>query len=58
QPLDVDYTKEAHAKEFLRRYNDDYARLSNRYVVADWNYNTNLTKENSDKAVSSPFEIT
>lgn len=44
-------TDEAAAREFLDQYNTEYADLVNLYVIADWNYNTNLTDENADAAV-------
>jgi len=40
------------AKRFLEDYNKEYGRLFNLYIVADWDYNTNLTEENFQAVVS------
>lgn len=44
-------TDEEAAQAFLEQYNALYADLANKYVLADWTYNTNLTDENADAAV-------
>ncbi|CAG7824117.1 unnamed protein product, partial [Allacma fusca] len=45
-----DFRNASHAKEFLRLYNDEYAKVFNKVTSVDWTYNTNLTEENSGKA--------
>jgi len=39
--------KEEEAKKFLAEYNREYGKLLNLQTIADWNYNTNITKENA-----------
>jgi len=43
---------ETEAIAFLARYNEEISRLLHRSTIAEWNYNTNLTEENMDAAVS------
>ena len=45
-------SNEADAVAFLEKYNDEYAVLLNEYVIASWNYETNLTSENAAIVVS------
>jgi len=39
--------KEEEAKKFLAEYNREYGKLLNLQTLADWNYKTNITKENA-----------
>ena len=41
-------TNEDEAQAFLSRYNAEYGVLLNRYVIASWNYETNLTDANAE----------
>jgi len=43
---------ENEAKAFLDTYNKDYAPLLNKFTVATWNWETNLTDHNADIVVS------
>ena len=43
---------ENEAKAFLASYNKEYAPLLNRFTVATWNWETNLTDYNANIAVS------
>lgn len=45
-------TDENEAVEFLRQYNEGLSKMANAYSLADWAYNTNVTQENGEKAVS------
>ncbi len=45
-------TNEADAIAFLEKYNNEYGVLLNEYVIASWNYETNLTSENAAVLVS------
>ncbi|XP_069553989.1 angiotensin-converting enzyme 2 [Brachyistius frenatus] len=40
---------ENRAREFLQRFNDEASDKMYEYSLASWAYNTNITKENSDK---------
>lgn len=40
------------AKEFLQRFDEEATRRMYQYSLASWAYNTNITKENSEKLVS------
>jgi len=44
-------TNENEAKAFLEEYNTKYGALLNAYVIAAWNYETNLTDENANQIV-------
>ena len=48
-------SNEADAVAFLEKYNDEYAVLLNEYVIASWNYETNITDENLNVLV--PFHL-
>lgn len=43
---------ENNAKEFLQKFSEDATRNIYQYSLASWAYNTNITKENSEKLVS------
>lgn len=40
------------AKEFLQRFDVEATERMYQYSLASWAYNTNITKENSDKLVN------
>lgn len=40
------------AKEFLQKFDEEATRGMYQYSLASWAYNTNISKENSDKLVS------
>lgn len=40
------------AREFLQRFDEEATRRMYEYSLASWAYNTNITKENSEKLVS------
>ena len=44
-------TNEDEAKAFLDEYNTKYGALVNGAVIAQWNYETNLTDENANQLV-------
>lgn len=44
---------ENNANEFLQRFDVEATERIYQYSLASWAYNTNITKENSDKLVSS-----
>lgn len=44
-------TNEADAIAFLDQYNAEFPPILNRYVIASWNYETNLTDENANAVV-------
>ena len=44
-------TNENEAKAFLEEYNTKYGALLNAYVIAAWNYETNLTDANANQIV-------
>ena len=46
---------EGEAQAFLDKYNAEYGDLLNRYTIASWNYETNLTDENAAVVVGSFF---
>lgn len=48
---------EEDAIRFLEDYNRDLENYTNIAVLADWEYNTNLTEENAQRAVSVFFCI-
>lgn len=43
---------ENNAREFLERFDEAATQKMYQYSLASWAYNTNITKENSDKLVS------
>lgn len=43
---------ENNAKEFLLKFSEEASRNIYQYSLASWAYNTNITKENSEKLVS------
>ena len=43
---------ETQAKEFLQRFDEEATKLVYQSSLAQWAYNTNITKENADKMVS------
>lgn len=43
---------EKNATEFLKRFDEEATPRMYQYSLASWAYNTNITKENSDKLVS------
>ena len=43
---------ETEAKEFLKGFDENATRLMYQYSLASWEYNTNITQENSDELVS------
>lgn len=45
-------TVEDSAKEFLKKFDEDASRIMYQYSLASWEYNTNISTENSDKLVS------
>ncbi|KAK3509880.1 hypothetical protein QTP70_018499, partial [Hemibagrus guttatus] len=42
-------TVEDRAKEFLKKFDEEASRIMYQYSLASWEYNTNITTENSDK---------
>ncbi|CAL8110835.1 unnamed protein product [Orchesella dallaii] len=44
---------EKEAKDFLRVYNEKILKLWNDQDIVDWNYRTNVTKENSDANIAA-----
>ncbi len=40
------------ARDFLQQFDKNATALIYQYSLASWAYNTNITKENSDKVVS------
>jgi len=50
-------TNEDEAIEFLNRYNSEYAVLLNKYVLADWDYNTNLTDANAEASIAAGLAV-
>ncbi|XP_062303001.1 angiotensin-converting enzyme 2 [Osmerus eperlanus] len=40
---------ETEAREFLKRFDENATRLMYQYSLASWEYNTNITQENSDE---------
>lgn len=44
-------SNEADAIAFLDQYNSEYGPILNQYVIASWNYETNLTDENAAAVV-------
>uniref|UniRef100_A0A673AP58 Angiotensin-converting enzyme n=1 Tax=Sphaeramia orbicularis TaxID=375764 RepID=A0A673AP58_9TELE len=48
----VQSDEETRAKEFLAAFDERASDLMYQYSLASWAYNTNITKENSDKVVS------
>lgn len=40
------------AREFLQRFDEEATQRMYQYSLASWAYNTDITKENSDKLVS------
>ena len=46
-------SNENEAKAFLAAYNKEYAPLLNKFTVATWNWETNITDYNAKIAVSS-----
>lgn len=45
---------ENQAREFLQRFDKEATERMYQYSLASWAYNTNITKENSDKLVRCP----
>jgi hypothetical protein len=45
-------TNEDEAIAFLEHYDAEYGPIINQYVLASWNYETNLTDENAMAVVS------
>jgi hypothetical protein len=45
-------SNEDDAIAFLANYDSEYGPLINQYVIASWNYETNLTDENALAVVS------
>lgn len=43
---------ETKAREFLQRFDEEATWRMYEYSLASWAYNTNITKENSEKLVS------
>lgn len=43
---------ENNAREFLQRFDEEATERMYQYSLASWAYNTDITKENSDKLVS------
>ena len=50
-------TDEDEANAFLEDYNDIYGKLLNNYTIASWNYETNITDENSQIASDSKLQM-
>lgn len=50
-------SNEADAIAFLAQYDSEYGPLLNQYVIASWNYETNLTDENALAVVSTSIPI-
>lgn len=48
---------ESRAREFLQRFDKEATQRMYQYSLASWAYNTNITKENSDKLVSTGENI-
>lgn len=46
--------EESRAAEFLKRFDIEATAAIYKYSLASWAYNTNITKENSQKLVSLP----
>lgn len=44
---------ENRAREFLKRFDEEATPRMYQFSLASWAYNTNITKENSDKLVST-----
>ncbi|XP_060715266.1 angiotensin-converting enzyme 2 [Tachysurus vachellii] len=42
-------TVEDRAKEFLKKFDEDASRIMYQHSLASWDYNTNISTENSDK---------
>lgn len=49
-------TDESKGIEFLEWYNAELSKVKYEYMLAQWEYNTNITKFNQDKAVSSSVD--
>ncbi|KAF7656047.1 hypothetical protein LDENG_00046830 [Lucifuga dentata] len=47
--VSVQSAMETKAREFLQRFDEEASTLMYQYSLASWAYNTNITKENSDK---------
>ena len=50
-------TDEDEANAFLEDYNEIYGKLLNNYTIASWNYETNITDENSQIASDSKLQM-
>jgi hypothetical protein len=48
-------TNEDEAIAFLEHYDAEYGPILNQYVLASWNYETNLTDENAMAVVSISY---
>jgi hypothetical protein len=48
-------TNEDEAIAFLEHYDAEYGPIINQYVLASWNYETNLTDENAMAVVSISY---
>ena len=49
-------SNEDDAIAFLAQYDSEYGPLLNQYVIASWNYETNLTDENALAVVSTTMK--
>lgn len=49
---------ETQAAEFLERFDKEATERIYKYSLASWAYNTNITKETSQKLVSLPSNVT
>ena len=50
-------TNEDEAIEFLSAYDKEYGRLLNLATIASWNYETNITNENAERAGEAWFKV-
>ena len=48
---------ETNVREFLRRFDEEATQRMYNYSLASWAYNTDISKENSDKLVSTGKDI-
>ena len=48
---------EEDAKEFLARFDEDYGILLNKVTIASWNYETNITEENSQISQDAALKV-
>lgn len=47
--------EETSGREYMRTLNELTAKMRNRMALANWQYDSNLTKHNEDFLVSAPF---